>query len=238
MQCNTQYKPIKFLYINTQINTILQFSNRHLPYCQPAILKFNIDLNFLFVYKLLFNELTYNVTQSHKLRPIDQTRFFRRDKVSAGSVRTSPRTLSSKEARTNTLCRYSASIFFPTLLRKIGVKSGKVRQKGGKNVIQKKRAGGGEKEEEEEETREHKRMKKEKEEGDEVLRRLSGVSNDDCNVYIPLLDGWRSWRRMPRDGVICTQKREANVGTRIHGGGEKRRRRGEKSGGTCLYLSA
>lgn len=118
------------------------------------------------------------------------------------------------------------------------MKSGKVRQKGEKNVIQKKRAGGGEKEEEEEETREHKRMKKEKEEGDEVLCRLSGVSNDDCIVYIPLLDGWRSWRRRPRDGVICTQKREANVGTRIHGGGTKRRRRGEKSGGTCLYLSA
>lgn len=94
-------------------------------------------------------------------------------------------------------------------------------KKGGKNVIQKKGGGGRGEKEEEEEAREHKRMKKKKEEGDEVLCRLSGVSNDDCNPVYPFA---RRLEKLAEETVSFVHKRGRRVSARAFtGGGEKKK---------------
>lgn len=102
------------------------------------------------------------------------------------------------------------------------MKSGKVRQKGGKERNSKKRGrGGGRGKKEEEEAREHKRMKKKKEEGDEVLCRLSGVSNDDCNPVYPFA---RRLEKLAEETVSFVHKRGRRVSARAFtGGGEKKK---------------
>lgn len=165
-----------------------------------------------------------------------QTRFFfRRNEVFLANQPLQGHSISRTKRKA--LSIFSLDIFFPTLLQKIGMKSGKV-QKGWENVIQKRRKKGWEEKKEEEENTKGKKKKKRIGRGDdEVLCRLSGKSRIQRVQGISLYSGWKLEEEEEEEaddarGVICTQKREARSGNaatrRLRGKRRKGSRRGEK----------
>lgn len=162
-----------------------------------------------------------------------QTRFFRRNEVFLANQPLQGHSISGTKRKA--LSIFSLDIFFPTLLQKIGMKSGKV-QKGWENVIQKRRKKGREEKKEEENTKGKKKKKRIGRGDDEVLCRLSGKSRIQRLQGISLYSGWKLEEEEEEAddarGVICTQKREARSGNaatrRLRGKRRKGSRRGEK----------